>query len=178
MRTGQTDAEFRLGDQLVRAGALGPVLMMQPTLADLYDPAMDNEPLVGALASVTWHLNMASHGALWGGGDKDIAVLRTPTSPEGFNEGAEGTIWNLQGRYEPFYAFPEYVNDLPPLSVVHRRGRPGGRRARRQLARQLDRAVRARLGDPGEDPVPGPDGRGGDRAARASATTTCRTCCS
>ena len=116
MRTGQTDAEFRLGDQLVRAGALGPVLMMQPTLADLYDPAMDNEPLVGALASVTWHLNMASHGALWGGGDKDIAVLRTPTSPEGFNEGAEGTIWNLQGRYEPFYAFPEYVNDLPPLS--------------------------------------------------------------
>ncbi len=100
----------------MRAGALGPVLMMQPTLADLYDRAMDNEPLVGALASVTWHLNMASHGALWGGGDKDIAVLRTPTSPEGFNEGAEGTIWNLQGRYEPFYAFPEYVNDLPPLS--------------------------------------------------------------
>ncbi|MEX2421176.1 MAG: alkaline phosphatase family protein, partial [Actinomycetota bacterium] len=116
MLTGQTDAEFRLGDELVRAGALGPVLMMRPTLADLYDPAMDNEPLVGALASVTWHLNMASHGALWGGGDKDIAVLRTPASPEAFNEGAEGTIWNLQGRYEPYYQFPEYVNDLPPLS--------------------------------------------------------------
>ncbi len=114
MRTGQTDAEFRIGPDLVRAGALGPVLMMEPTLGDLYDRAMDNAPLVGVLASVTWHLNMASHGALWGGGDKDIAVLRVPAAAD--NEGAEGTIWNLQGRNAPFYEFPDYVNDLPPLS--------------------------------------------------------------
>jgi hypothetical protein len=114
MHTGQTDAEFRIGDELVRAGALGPVLMMEPTLGDLYDRAMGNEPLVGALASVTWHLNMASHGALWGGGDRDIAVLRVPAEAD--NEGAEGTTWNLQGKNLPFYEFPEYVNDLPPLS--------------------------------------------------------------
>ena len=114
MHTGQTDAEFRLGGELVRAGALGPVLMMSPTLGDLYDRAMDNEPLVGALASVTWHLNMASHGGLWGGGDKDIAVLRVPAEAD--NEGAEGTTWNLQGKNLPFYEFPAYVNDLPPLS--------------------------------------------------------------
>lgn len=114
MHTGQTDAEFRLGPDLVRAGALGPVLLMEPTLGDLYDRAMGNEPLVGALASVTWHLNMASHGALWGGGDRDIAVLRVPAAAD--NEGAEGTIWNLQGKNTPFYEFPEYVNDLPPLS--------------------------------------------------------------
>ncbi|MGZ5353964.1 MAG: alkaline phosphatase family protein [Actinomycetota bacterium] len=114
MRTGQTDAEFRLGPDLVRAGALGPVLLMEPTLGDLYDRALGNEPLVGALASVTWHLNMASHGALWGGGDRDIAVLRVPAAAD--NEGAEGTIWNLQGKNTPFFAFPEYVNDLPPLS--------------------------------------------------------------
>ena len=115
MRTGQTDAEFRLGDELVRAGALGPVLLMEPTLADLYDRAMGNEPLVGGLASVTWHLNMASHGSLWGGGDRDLAVLRVPTDAD--NEGAEGTTWNLQGRYQPFFEFPEYVNDLPNLSA-------------------------------------------------------------
>ncbi|MGH2591147.1 MAG: alkaline phosphatase family protein, partial [Actinomycetota bacterium] len=115
MRTGQTDAEFRIGPDLVRAGALGPVLMMEPTLGDLYDRAMDNEPLVGALASVTWHLNMASHGALWGGGDRDVAVLRVPVRAT--NEGAEGTTWNLQGKNVPFYDFPEYVNDLPPLSA-------------------------------------------------------------
>lgn len=114
MRTGQTDAEFRLGPDLIRAGALGPVLLMEPTLADLYDRAMDNEPLVGALVSVTWHLNMASHGALWGGGDQDVAVLRVPTEAD--NEGAEGTIWNLQGKNAPFFRFPDYVNELPPLS--------------------------------------------------------------
>ena len=115
MHTGQTDAEFRLGNDLVRAGALGPVLLMEPTLADLYDRAMGNEPLVGALASVTWHLNMASHGSLWGGGDRDIAVLRVPTQAD--NEGAEGTTWNLQGTYQPFYEFPDYVNDLQGLSA-------------------------------------------------------------
>jgi hypothetical protein len=114
MHTGQTDAEFFLGEDLVRAGALGPVLMMEPTLGDLYDRAMDNEPLVGNLSSVTWHLNMTSHGALWGGGDKDIAVLRTPIEAD--NEGAEGTIWNLQGKNQPYFEFPSYVNDLPPLS--------------------------------------------------------------
>lgn len=114
MRTGQVDAEFRLGPELVRAGALGPLLLMEPTLADLYDREMDNAPIVGALASVTWHLNMASHGALWGGGDKDVAVLRTPL--DAGNEGAEGTIWNLQGKNRQYFAFPGYVNDLPPLS--------------------------------------------------------------
>src|SRR5439155_6884601 len=91
MHTGQVDAEFRLGGDLVRAGALGPVLLMQPTLADLYDRAMGNTPLVADLASVTWHLNMMGHGSLWGGGDRDIAVLRTATG--GTNEGAEGTTW-------------------------------------------------------------------------------------
>jgi hypothetical protein len=114
MYTGQVDAEFRLGPGLVRAGELGPVLMMEPTLADLYDRAMGNRPLVGDLASVTWHLNMMGHGAMWGGGDKDIAVLRSAAA--GANEGAEGTSWNLSGKNAPFYTFPNYVNDLPPLS--------------------------------------------------------------
>jgi hypothetical protein len=115
MHTGQVDAEFRVGPDLTRAGALGPVLLMEPTLADLYDRAMRNAPLVGDLASVTWHLNMMGHGSLWGGGDKDIAVLRTPAG--GGNEGAEGTVWNLQGRNAAYYSFPTYVNDLPPLSA-------------------------------------------------------------
>ena len=116
MRTGQVDAEFRIGPNLTRAGGLGPLLLMQPTLADLYDRAMGNKPVVGDLASVTWHLNMMGHGSLWGGGDKDIAVLRTPVDPAG-NEGAEGTEWNLQGRNSPYYSFPSYVNDLPSLSA-------------------------------------------------------------
>jgi type I phosphodiesterase/nucleotide pyrophosphatase len=116
-RTGQVDAEFRQGDSLVRAGALGPALMMEPTLADLYDRAMGNAPVVGDLASVTWHLNMMGHGAMWGGGDKDIAVLRTPVATGNGNEGAEGTTWNLQGKNADFFTFPSYVNDLPDLSA-------------------------------------------------------------
>lgn len=115
MHTGQTDAEFFVGDEIVRAGALGPQLLLRPTLGDLYDRAMGNRPLVGDLASVTWHLNMMSHGAGWGGGDRDIAVLRVPSEAD--NEGAEGTIWNLQGKNRPFFRFPAYVNDLPPLSA-------------------------------------------------------------
>jgi hypothetical protein len=112
MHTGQVDSNFRLGDGLARSGQLGPGLMMEPTLGDLYDVAHNNKPIVGVLGTVTWHLNMASHGSMWGGGDKDIAILRINTS----DEGAEGTQWNLQGKNQPFYTLPPYANDVPPLS--------------------------------------------------------------
>ena len=112
MHTGQVDSDFRLGDGLIRSGQLGPGLMMQPTLADLYDRANANEPLVGILGTVTWHLNMGSHGSMWGGGDKDIAILRINTD----DEGAEGTEWNLQGKNQPFYTLPPYSNDVPLVS--------------------------------------------------------------
>jgi hypothetical protein len=112
MHTGQVDSDFRLGDGLARSGDLGPGLMMEPTLADLYDRALGNKPVIGVLGTVTWHLNMASHGSMWGGGDKDLAILRINSS----DDGAEGTQWNLQGKNQPFYYLPPYANDVPPLS--------------------------------------------------------------
>jgi len=114
--TGQVDAEFRLGPSttLTRAGQLGPTLLDSATLADVYDRAMGNRPAVGDLASVTWHLNMMSHGAMWNGGDRDIAVLRLADSA---NEGTEGDAWNIKGKNAPWYRFPEYVNDLPSIST-------------------------------------------------------------
>jgi type I phosphodiesterase/nucleotide pyrophosphatase len=115
MRTGQVDAEFRIGPDLVRAGGLGPQLLDMPTLADIYDRALGNKPVIGDLASVTWHLNMMSHGSLFNGGDRDIAVLRTPVGAAD-NEGVEGVTWNLPGSYAPWYTFPAYANDSPPLS--------------------------------------------------------------
>jgi hypothetical protein len=110
-RTLQVDTEFRIGGEIVRSGGLGPALLAEPTLGDLYDRASDNDPVIGVVGSVTWHLNMMSHGRMWGGGDRDIAVLRS--TPE--DEGAEGKEWNLAGKNEPFYRIPDYVNDVAQL---------------------------------------------------------------
>jgi arylsulfatase A-like enzyme len=113
-RTGQTDVDLRIGSQLVRAGERGPELLLEPTFGDEYDAAMGNAPLVGMLGTVNWHLNMASHGSYWEGGDRDLAVLRV--APAGNREGEEGGEWNLLGPSRPFFRFPKYVNDLPLLS--------------------------------------------------------------
>lgn len=127
--TGQTDAEMMVRGGLVRAWGAGPSLLSVPTLADLYDRALGNEPLVGTLASVTWHLNMMGHGAMWGGGDRDIAVIRQAYDVTA-NEGTEGTRWNAPaGLAEGLYEFLPYVNELPSLfTYVDRLDREDGRR--------------------------------------------------
>jgi hypothetical protein len=51
---------------------------------------------------------------MWGGGDKDIAVLRKQASPEVIAK--SGMSWTLSGDVAPFYSIPDYVNDLPPIS--------------------------------------------------------------
>ena len=67
---------LRIGDELTTPWSLGPAYLIDPTLADLYDIAMGNEPVVGELGTVSIHLGMLGHGAMWGGGDQDIAVIR------------------------------------------------------------------------------------------------------
>jgi hypothetical protein len=115
-RAGQVDADYELNGTPVRSGDLGPGFLMEPTLADLYDLAMGNKPMVGNVATVNWHQNMLGHGSMWGGGDQDIEVLR-----QGFaSEGTEGDLWNLNKDNQPFFKFPKYVNNLPPLSTYIR----------------------------------------------------------
>lgn len=46
-----------------------------PTLADRYDLARGNRPVIGLVATVNWHLGMIGHGAARAGGDRDIALL-------------------------------------------------------------------------------------------------------
>ncbi len=46
-----------------------------PTFADVYDRENGNEPLVGVVATVNWHLGMIGQGAHYPGGDRDIALL-------------------------------------------------------------------------------------------------------
>jgi hypothetical protein len=58
---------------------------------------------------------MLGHGSMWGGGDKDIAVLRTFDGPDA-TLGQEGSQWNLPDTLTPYFRFPSYVTDLAPLS--------------------------------------------------------------
>jgi len=114
MRHGFVDEYIRVNGRLQKPNENGPGFLLDPTLADLYDRAMDNEPKVGAIATLAAHIMMMGHGAQWGGGDRDIAVTREKQFAQ--TAGAESTTWNLTPDMAPFYELPSYVNDLPPLS--------------------------------------------------------------
>ncbi len=102
---------LRIGGRLTTPWAEGPAYLITPTLADLYDRAMGNRPLVGELGTVSIHLGMLGHGSMWGGGDKDIAAIREVQNAETL--GAEGFEWNLNPNLQPYYRFPRYLNDVP-----------------------------------------------------------------
>ncbi|MGH2589343.1 MAG: alkaline phosphatase family protein, partial [Actinomycetota bacterium] len=102
---------LRIGEDLTTPWDLGPAYLIDPTLADVYDLAMGNEPIVGELGTVSIHLGMLGHGSMWGGGDQDIAVIREKVGAETL--GAEGFVWNLTPALQPYYRFPDYLNDVP-----------------------------------------------------------------
>jgi len=66
------------------------------------------------VATLSAHIMMESHGSMWGGGDKDIAVTREKTDAP--TAGAEGVSWSLSPDMGPFYDLPDYVNDIGDLS--------------------------------------------------------------
>jgi hypothetical protein len=102
---------LRIGRELTTPWKYGPTYLLDPTLADLYDLAMGNEPIVGELGTVSIHLGMLGHGSLWGGGDQDIAAIREKVGAETLGE--EGFEWNLTPVLQPYYRFPDYLNDVP-----------------------------------------------------------------
>ncbi|HXF35752.1 MAG TPA: alkaline phosphatase family protein [Actinomycetota bacterium] len=109
-RHGFMDEFIRLAGRIEKPNENGPAFLLLPTLADLYDRARGNRPLVGVVATLSAHVMMMSHGALWGGGDRDLAVTRERgQAPTG---GAEATRWNLTPAMAPFYRRPAYVNDV------------------------------------------------------------------
>lgn len=111
---GFVDEYIRVNGRLQKPNENGPGFLLDPTLADLYDRAMGNLPKVGAVATLAAHIMMMSHGSMWGGGDRDIAITREKEF--GRTAGAEDVRWNLTSDMAPFYRLPRYVNDLPPLS--------------------------------------------------------------
>ena len=71
---------------------------------------MGNEPVVGEIGTVSIHLGMLGHGAMWGGGDQDIAVIREKIGADTL--GAEGFDWNLTPELMPYYRFPDYLDEV------------------------------------------------------------------
>jgi hypothetical protein len=106
---------MRIDGEIAAPWKDGPDLLIRPTLADLYDVAMDNEPVVGTAGTVAIQLGMMSHGTGWDGGDRDLAILRVPGTAKTL--GAEGVRWNLPASLTPFFSYPEYANSLAPLST-------------------------------------------------------------
>jgi hypothetical protein len=111
---GMVDEYVKVNNRIEKPNANGPAFMIAPTLADLYDRAMHNDPVVGGLASLSAHIMMIGHGSEWNGGDKDIAVTR---EKEGASTGGDDSAvkWNLTSGMAPFYRMPSYVNQLPPI---------------------------------------------------------------
>jgi Type I phosphodiesterase / nucleotide pyrophosphatase len=105
---------LRIGDRLTDPWEAGSRYLTAATFADLYDRHEGNRPIVGTLATVAIQLGMMSHGSLWGGGDRDIAVLREREGAATL--GAEGISWNLTSNVAPYYRLPAYVNGLPPIT--------------------------------------------------------------
>ena len=98
----------RVGGEIVHAIPDGvPEDMKVPTLADVYDVARDNEPDIGIFAFLTWHLPMMSQGALFPGGDKDIADIVGPK---------ERPIFDRR-----VYSLPEYMMNVSGLARAVRR---------------------------------------------------------
>ena len=106
---------YRIGQEHVSPWRGVPTMPILPTLADLWDRANGNEPKIALSGTVGIHLGMASHGSLWGGGDKDIAILREPDGA--LSLGVEGVQWRLTANVAPFFEFPSYANELPGIET-------------------------------------------------------------
>jgi hypothetical protein len=106
-RHGILDLRIRQGKQLVGPILGGPQYLRVPTLADLYDLEMGNEPVMGFVASEPT-LGMIGHGSYFEGGDRDIAL--------GQREG----VWGLTDANRKYFTFRDYVNGLPGLDPAIR----------------------------------------------------------
>lgn len=113
-RHGLTGTQIRVKGRLIEPWRRGPKLLQEPALADRYDAAAGNAPLVAAIGSAAIQLALIGHGSLWPGGDRDLAVLK---GAGGYRQPA--SFWGVPGNSSPYFDFPEYVNDLPPLTTHH-----------------------------------------------------------
>lgn len=96
-------------------GWTAPNLLLWPTFGDVYDTANENTPKVGSISTLASHVSMMSHGALWNGGDRDVAVMRQQVG--GDTGGAEAVEWNLPAEMRNYFRFPGYANDVSSIET-------------------------------------------------------------
>ena len=109
--TGAFPRNHGIVDLRFRTGA-GPPASSQrlesldvPSLADLYDAANGNAPVIGMLGA-EGTLGMIGHGSMWEGGDEDISAAQRAGK------------WGLSGYNDQFFNFPGYVPGLPGYKQV------------------------------------------------------------
>jgi hypothetical protein len=110
---------LEIGGRLTSPWNDGPAFMIDPTLADIYDRAMDNKPVVGIVGTVDIHFGMLGHGAFFTGGDRDIALTRSVIGGTTLTD--EGFVWNLPPRDAGYYKLAAYANDVPGFEQDVRR---------------------------------------------------------
>lgn len=108
VHNGMVDLRMRVRGDIVTASTLGPRYLRKPTLADVYDRAMGNAPLVGTVALDEWHLAMTGRGARFPGGDRDLVALWDTLHLR--------SGWELPGGPEASaFALPPSLTEVPGL---------------------------------------------------------------
>ncbi len=102
---------FQLGGVDTTPWELGPNFLVLPTFADIYDYAKGNDPVAGMVATADIHLGMLGHGSFWNGGDRDVAMTRSPAVKT--TSTAEGETWNLPKEEAAYYQLASYANVVP-----------------------------------------------------------------
>jgi hypothetical protein len=118
---------FQLGGQDTTPWQIGPNFFVDPTFADVYDQAEGNQPVVGMVATADIHLGMLGHGSFWNGGDRDIAMTRSPA--QATTSTAEGDVWNLPKADAPYYTLPSFLqqDESIPQSTIDAVDRADGK---------------------------------------------------
>ncbi len=117
--SGITGHHLIVGDRLTSPWNEGPAFLIEPTLADVYDRAMHNKPVVGIVGTVDIHFGMLGHGSFFTGGDRDIALTRSVVGGTTLTD--EGFTWNLPPRDAAYYKLASYANDVPGFAQDVRR---------------------------------------------------------
>ena len=101
---GIVDLRFRSGGGPPKSSKRIESLLL-PTLADEYDVANGNVPVIG-MVGAEGTLGMIGHGSSWEGGDKDVAAAQRAGK------------WRLSGYNDQFFGFPGYVPGLPGYKQI------------------------------------------------------------